>query len=105
MANEKYMQAAKARNNKRTTTQVKNLYGDALRNNNSTRGGTPAQQKVKLANTIIPGGSTPQATNQQNFSAAFKKARKELGPGKTFKFKLKNEKRFKNYSTNYKEEG
>ena len=80
-----------------------NSGGDTKNNNNSTRGGTPAQQKVKFANTIIPG--VPKGvTNESNFNAAFKKARKKLGPNKEFMYKLKGDRAFKSYSTDYKEE-
>ena len=58
---------------------------------------------TSYANTIIPetkGG----VTKEKNFGAAFKKARKELGPNKEFMYKLQGERKFKRYTTNYKEE-
>ena len=58
---------------------------------------------TSYANTIIP-GTKKGLTKEQNFGAAFKKARKELGPNKEFMYKLKDEPNFKIYNTNYKEE-
>ena len=58
---------------------------------------------TSYANTIIP-GTKKGVTKEQNFGAAFKKARKELGPNKEFKYKLKHEPNFKIYNTNYKKE-
>ena len=103
----KYDAAAKARKNKRKTQQVKDLYTsyDAGSNSsNNRRGGTAKQKAVPLANTIVPDGAKPQVTKQQNFAQAFKKARKELGPGKTFKYKLQGSNSFKTYTTDYKKE-
>jgi len=58
---------------------------------------------TSFANTIIP-GTKNGVTKEQNFGAAFKKARQKLGPNKEFRYKLKNERTFKKYNTNYKGE-
>ena len=54
-------------------------------------------------NTIIP-GIPKGVTKEENFDAAFKKARKALGPGKTFKYKMEGDTEFKTYTTDFKEE-
>ena len=77
--------------------------GKDTNDNSSERGGTAKQKTVSFANTIIPGVSKG-ATNESNFDSAFKKARKKLGPNKEFMYKLKGDRAFKRYSTNYKEE-
>ena len=54
-------------------------------------------------NTIIPG--VPKGvTKEENFDAAFSKARKLLGPGKTFMYKMEGDTDFKTYTTDLKEE-
>tara|TARA_X000001388_G_C2210907_1_gene115102 strand:+ start:354 stop:617 length:264 start_codon:yes stop_codon:yes gene_type:complete len=58
---------------------------------------------TSFANTIIP-GTKKGVTKEQNFDAAFKKARKKLGPNKEFMYKLKDDSNFKKYTTNYKKE-
>ena len=64
---------------------------------------TSALSADKLANTIIP-GIPNGVTREENFDAAFKKARKALGPGMIFMYKLQGDPAFKRYTTDFKEE-
>lgn len=61
---------------------------------------TSALSGDKLANTIIP-GIPNGVSKEKNFDAAFKKARKALGPGMVFMYKLEGEPNFKNYTTDF----
>jgi len=87
----------------KTKQRFKEAYGMAPLSMRNTTELSNVFSPDKMANTIIPGISRG-VTREENFDAAFKKARKALGPGMTFMYKLKGDPNFKRYTTDFKEE-